>query len=157
MWWGGGQGIGKVCSLARGVGPGPRPEPCTTCPKWSRPRVSQVSWSSGTQLGNPTLHGHSTLRSAPHQLRHHGVEMQTPPFVNISWFLFSKDLGPNIFTGPWKVRPKGQSADLRTKHSKHMGPGQRGGQTPGGPRVPLGEGLRAGWQALNVRLKENLT
>ena len=56
-----------------------------------------------------------SLRSAPHHLCHHGVEMRTPPLVSISQFLFSEDLGPGISAGPWKAVPKGRAAHLRAE------------------------------------------
>lgn len=69
--------------------------------------------------------------------------MQTPPFVNISQFLFSKDLGPGISTGPWKAVPKGQAAHLGAKRAGQRSPSREAGQDSG--RV----------QALNARLQDS--
>lgn len=85
-----------------------------------RPNASQRRGPNILRGAGPVLPGEphtAQPRKQPPLPCHHGAEVQTPPFVNIS-FLFSKDLGLKYFRWPLESctqesasRPQGKVGD----------------------------------------------
>lgn len=91
---------GRPSALGRALGQMPKVEP----PPPTR------------SLGNLTLHSPEISPTAP---CHHGAEVRTPPFVNISSFFYSaRILVQNISIDPWKAVSNGSQ----------QASGQSGGQ-----------------------------